>query len=1554
MLQKYITKLFLLLGIWITAQQYPVKLNPVLIPPYSVRLADYATSSEEKVRLQLLLTDLMQPSHQVNLRFSLEGASSSSPIAATNPSFSGMRPITIYPGAPLMLSNFDFRPLFELQNLVGINAAQYSRALPQGMYNFCFTAYDAINNQQLSQKSCAPIYLQNYDPPFLTLPANAEKVTRQNEFQNVIFQWMPRQEAPNTQYVFTLKEIWDTSINPTSAFLASRTLWQEKTNTRSIYYGMDKTALLEGKRYAWQVQAVSANQSLNGNIDPNNYNGVYQNNGLSEIFFFDYVRDCAAPIMLMAKNAGRGRVEIRWMMPNGQPQGLYNIQYRRRGSTGDWSEQKSYQETTFLTGLEDKTEYEYRVGSICGDVQQYEPNPSGSASHQNAYTYSQIQYFTTNSDDKNPSYQCGVMPDVDISNKTPLTGVLSPNQSFTAGDFVVSVIKASGNGGNYSGEGFIVVPYLTDTKVKVVFNNIQINSDKKLINGVVETTYDPKESAVSYVSTGVGELFGDQGIGYREVKYKVDHIEVVTTPPPGKIIIHSGPGNDGDSEGAGKEELPLGKDYEIKDEDGNIWYVDEKGNVTKGGKVAEGGASTSQNTDGVSGNGKNASLNAYTAKGVNMTWNASHSTYAYDDASKAVGKLQSEYPKVKDASGKDVYISYKAVVNKSSDTFEANVSFTDASLASQKVVFKTLENGKEIKANLTPGTETSASRTYTLQLEGTFSYATEQVIAVLMPKDKDAKQQVISSFNLVHLEPKTVDVSLVPLDNASASNLDTQAKNLNEIYKKVGVSFNVKKDGVLDVSSIVSGDAIETPDDKALSTYSQMQTSINNLYKGTDARYVLFVTNKKSSTGQNGYMRLNGQFGYIYGNAPTKTGAHELGHGAFKLEHPWSKYNSSQGATDLLMDYGTGTSLNHMDWKQINDLALKLYAFQGQSDGELAGGYGLSPNFDLIKTDSNLVTDYTDIHLEEGFIEGFTHNNKYFFWNGREYVTKSGEVYKNYVTSVDKKATIWLAYNHDQDCSVFKFIRSNYGELEQIIINKDKVTLRSYIEKIDKIKRPDKPKENEIYSAYFGCGNKKRSTSDDENVDSTSGEIKKQLVSLGKQFGENVEFSKNGKVYHKTQNGNVEEVQEPLSDEQINKGDWEGIEEQKIRTTIDSTGVVQIQSFGINSKNVKIAKGKTADLNEIASNILNKTNSFYREYNVTDLDSTPAQKGVDLNEGSKQFADGEEIAVNNNASFGQIMSEGYSTVKTLLKTATIEEKVYLDNKKKDVALHAPGLVTGTVEAGTTVVTDITSIGVMVYDLSTDKKVRQEAYDGMVKLKDEIGEDPKKMVPIFIDVITESATGITPEQWQKLNNENSDKGERSHLGSRAVVTSVKTVIAGSAFISKLPKITDDVVAKVKDVKNVIKTFVENPFDEFGKLKKNVTYKAGEFDYIGETDAFGRVESMSASELKLTEREKRLRHDPKTPDKEIGDHAGHLIADRFGGSPELDNLVSQLRSVNLSSYKVHENLWADAIDAGAKVKVEIKVIYNGQDLRPSGFKLDYIIDDEIFDIPIIPNN
>ena len=105
--------------------------------------------------------------------------------------------------------------------------------------------------------------------------------------------------------------------------------------------------------------------------------------------------------------------------------------------------------------------------------------------------------------------------------------------------------------------------------------------------------------------------------------------------------------------------------------------------------------------------------------------------------------------------------------------------------------------------------------------------------------------------------------------------------------------------------------------------------------------------------------------------------------------------------------------------------------------------------------------------------------------------------------------------------------------------------------------------------------------------------------------------------------------------------------------------------------------------------------------------------------------------------------------------------------------------------------------------------------------------------------------------------------------------------------------------------VQKVLTDNPFDEAGNLKPNIKYQTGEFKYNYETDANGRISNWNTDNLQLTERDGRLNYNSDSLGKIEGDHAGHLAGDRFGGSPERDNIVSQSQNVNLSQYKKIEN-------------------------------------------------
>lgn len=157
--------------------------------------------------------------------------------------------------------------------------------------------------------------------------------------------------------------------------------------------------------------------------------------------------------------------------------------------------------------------------------------------------------------------------------------------------------------------------------------------------------------------------------------------------------------------------------------------------------------------------------------------------------------------------------------------------------------------------------------------------------------------------------------------------------------------------------------------------------------------------------------------------------------------------------------------------------------------------------------------------------------------------------------------------------------------------------------------------------------------------------------------------------------------------------------------------------------------------------------------------------------------------------------------------------------------------------------------------------------------------------------------------------------------------------------------------------ITKEVSSNPFLDNGKLKPNIKYAAGEHNYYYETDELGRICKCSADELKLKEHLGRLKHNPNTPGKLEGDHAGHLVADVFGGSPELDNLVSQAKDVNFKQYRDIERAWEKAlkkIPPDEITDLKIEIIYDGKNTRPTAFKIKYKINGKLIKVPVIPNN
>ena len=172
-----------------------------------------------------------------------------------------------------------------------------------------------------------------------------------------------------------------------------------------------------------------------------------------------------------------------------------------------------------------------------------------------------------------------------------------------------------------------------------------------------------------------------------------------------------------------------------------------------------------------------------------------------------------------------------------------------------------------------------------------------------------------------------------------------------------------------------------------LSTYSPEQNAVIAKFttnrKPKENTYYIFLVN--DGTGDHGYMRLGGQYGFVY-STNARTIAHELGHGIFKLEHPFKGKNADKGKTSALMDYNQGQDFFYRDWKQINDPKVKLYAFQGQGEGEYNANahLGLTPDgviFDTFFLNGKKINTTIEVAPDKYTIQKISYQGYQYYWD---------------------------------------------------------------------------------------------------------------------------------------------------------------------------------------------------------------------------------------------------------------------------------------------------------------------------------------------------------------------------------------------------------------------------------------------------------------------------------------------------------------------------------------------------------------------------------------------
>jgi hypothetical protein len=396
----------------------------------------------------------------------------------TNPHYVYTPIYQLSAGTPLRLSLNDLAIYFRREN-IAMNSGfatdfQRTHRLPDGFYQFRFDVFDAATGQQLSNPNTgfAQAYIAAGDPPLLNMPRKGETVA-ESPIPMIFFQWTPRHfnsvaNAYNTEYEFSLVEIFDKNIAPEAVFNASRVLLKETVKQSNFRYTSAYPPLIPGFRYAWCVRAVARENFEEAN--------VFKNNGFSEIYYFDYTADCRA-VSTFGAVYEDGQMKITWVNTDATE---YILEYKKQNAS-KWVSENAYGGVHILRKLKGGDTYEFRVGCRCA--------------MNDVYVYSRLQSFTVpNTKDAENNPKCGIMPEVKQRNSDPLQ-TLKAGDIVLAGDFPVKISEVtSSSGGRFSGEGKITIPMFNKALVNVRFDNITVNTDYHLLSGYFETKYDAKKN----------------------------------------------------------------------------------------------------------------------------------------------------------------------------------------------------------------------------------------------------------------------------------------------------------------------------------------------------------------------------------------------------------------------------------------------------------------------------------------------------------------------------------------------------------------------------------------------------------------------------------------------------------------------------------------------------------------------------------------------------------------------------------------------------------------------------------------------------------------------------------------------------------------------------------------------------------------------------------------------------------------------------------------------------------------------------------------------------
>jgi len=583
--------------------------------------------------------------------------------------------------------------------------------------------------------------------------------------------------------------------------------------------------------------------------------GIYKNNGYSEAFTFKYGDPnavIAATIDLDLSAQGQTHRMGICFWSQNGVIDEYHLQVRKKG-TQNWFDYYTTSSLEKINNLEPQTTYEARL--------------RGEGSIETDWT--DIKEFTTK---PVPNYDCNnsTMP-MDGLAANPLPAEKAhPGLIIQSGQFEVfaTSITPLFSPGHFSGEGYAIVFGVFPLAVE--WQDIYINDNNRQMSGVIEAktkgidawAHDWDVAQAAEDPVWVQGTIDSVWINGNEYCYTFDdgtNTQTVCNDYPGDANV-----------------------VVLQDDDGNQYVITI---YPEPSSVSGPHNYLTYLGDSLAGNDS-----------LQVTFSAA-STQQFGFDKKEHVEWILNYEPIRLGDSTNYFVPWKSIGKGQTDEVVAHAEF--AGLDENRLAFKD-KTGNALS-------KTGSGGTYTITVP-----SNAQCVYAWYGDLK------LGKLNVVELDTLSRRVVLVPVNGATINAANLQS-NLNTIYAQANVSWTVST--AAPFSFDLGSDGLEAADATLFSKYSPEMRALRDSFRTQDTAYdknayYLFVVPNFNDPAQLGYMVRGRAVGFLAAGANAREAAHELGHGAFGLEHTFP--DPAEGTTSNLMDYSTGTQLHKKQWDAIH------------------------------------------------------------------------------------------------------------------------------------------------------------------------------------------------------------------------------------------------------------------------------------------------------------------------------------------------------------------------------------------------------------------------------------------------------------------------------------------------------------------------------------------------------------------------------------------------------------------------------------------------------------